>query len=161
MEQPNYDKKLLKRKWQEKFFKSSTNKTKFVGLCGTNPLGYIKTIIKAGFNNILLYDLNIKNLQHLAIEKYNVKTVNGDINDSLGIINGRFIDLDYCCIVDSIKKYLPRIMKIDEFTMTLSLRGASEEKTLNILHSYKRNFLYRVYREGGCPMMILYFPNKK
>ena len=57
--------------------------------------------------------------------------------------------------------HLTKIMKIKEFTLTVALREkGGEEKTLNILRKYGRNFMYRVYRESGTPMMILYFPQQ-
>ncbi|MFA9239456.1 MAG: hypothetical protein ACEQSQ_06145 [Candidatus Paceibacteria bacterium] len=154
----NYDKKLLKRKYQKKFFNQITNKKLFVGLCGTNPAGYLKIIKSCGFKQIFLFDNNWHNLNHPSIQKYKVKVRLNNINAFIG--NYDFMDLDYCCCINSIKHLLHEVMKIKEFTMTLALRPVSEEKTLSILSKYKRNFLYRVYVEKGCPMMIIYFPSK-
>lgn len=158
MEQPNYDDKILKRRWQKKFFEESKNRTRFVGLCGPNAKGYLKLINNLKFQAIILYDKDADNLRSIPRQN-NLVRYNDDINNNLH--REAFYDLDYCCTISKIEQYLPNIMKIKEFTMTLSLRGKTEESTLDILHSYNRNFLYRVYREGGCPMMILYFPLKK
>ena len=157
MNQPNYNKKLLKRKWQEKFFKLVKNRYRFIGLCGPNSKGYLKLINKLKFQTILLYDKDVSNLK-LVPRQNNLIRFNEDINNHLD--RNAFYDLDYCCNISTIKKYLPKIMSIKEFTITLALRSISEEKTLDILCKYKRNFLYRVYVEKGCPMMILYFPLK-
>ena len=156
MKQPDYNKKLLKRKYQEKFFNQVKNKKIFVGLCGTNPEGYLRIIKRCKFKRIALFDIEEKNLQKLTSTTADLWLYNEDINNNLSYIN-HFYDLDYCCCINTIKKHLPKIMKIKEFTITLALRPVSEEKTLEILNSYGRNFMYRVYREGGTPMMILYF----
>lgn len=158
MKQPDYDKKLLKRKWQEKFFKLIKTRQRFVGLCGPNSKGYLKLINSLKFQIILLYDKDIENLKAVAPQNNLIK-FNKDINNNLN--KKAFYDLDYCCCISKIEMYLSKIMKIEEFTLTVALRPISEEKTLSILQSYNRNFLYRVYREGGCPMMILYFPSNK
>lgn len=156
MKQPNYNKKLLKRKYQEKFFSQVKNKNCFIGLCGTNPEGYLRIIKKCRFKKTILFDIEQKNLQKLTPITADLWLYNEDINNNLDQ-TGSFYDLDYCCCINTIQKYLSKIMKIKEFTLTLALRPISEEKTLKILNSYGRNFMYRVYREGGTPMMILYF----
>jgi hypothetical protein len=158
MEQPNYDKKLLKRKWQTKFFKLVKNKNRFIGLCGPNSKGYLRLINNLEFRTIILYDTNAKNLRAVTLQS-NLVRFNDNINNSLSV--DAFYDLDYCCCISKIEMHLTKIMKIKEFTLTVALREkGGEEKTLNILRKYGRNFMYRVYRESGTPMMILYFPQQ-
>lgn len=158
MEQPNYDKKLLKRKWQTKFFKLVKNKNRFIGLCGPNSKGYLRLINNLEFRTIILYDTNAKNLRAVTLQS-NLVRFNDNINNSLSV--DAFYDLDYCCCISKIEMHLTKIMKIKEFTLTVALREkGGEEKTLNILRKYGRNFMYRIYRESGTPMMILYFPQQ-
>ena len=94
MEQPNYDKKLLKRKWQTKFFKLVKNKNRFIGLCGPNSKGYLRLINNLEFRTIILYDTNAKNLRAVTLQS-NLVRFNDNINNSLSV--DAFYDLDYCC----------------------------------------------------------------
>ena len=138
MEQPNYDKKLLKRKWQTKFFKLVKNKNRFIGLCGPNSKGYLRLINNLEFRTIILYDTNAKNLRAVTLQS-NLVRFNDNINNSLSV--DAFYDLDYCCCISKIEMHLTKIMKIKEFTLTVALREkGGEEKTLNILRKYGRNF---------------------
>lgn len=162
IKQPDYNKKLLKRKWQEKFFKSVKNKENFIGLCGPTPKGYLKIINSTGFKNVILVDNDSENLNlNTQVfknfkKKLNISGQCGNINTMLN--KDAFYDLDYCSCISTIRPYLNKIMKIKEFCLTIALRNTGgEEVVLNELFTYNRPFKNRIYREKGMPMMITYF----
>ena len=164
--QPNYNLRSKKRIIQKMFFKRIRNRQGFIGLCGPTPLGYLRLIHTENFRNVILFDNNRDNFSNNAKlitkfksdKKTSIKLYVADINNFL--YHKHFYDLDYCCSISKIREYLSKIMKINEFTMTLSLRPYSEEITITELQTFGRPFIYRTYKDGlkANPMIMLYFP---
>jgi hypothetical protein len=136
---------------------STITRSVFVGLCGPDILEYLDKIEYKRFKKVILYEQDTK--VYLKIKKKltsihsNVELYNDDINNNLGKTEA-FYDLDYCCNFKSIRKYMLKIAKIKEFSITVSVRKYSfpyKAFESYLGHSYFRHYTYR----DGMPMTII------
>lgn len=153
----NYTNRARKLAVQKEIYDNITKKT-FVGLSGPNVIQYLDKINYKRFKRVTLYEKNKRvftRISNLLGKKYpTVKVVNKDINLYLGRTKA-FYDLDYCKSFEDIRRYLPKICKIEEFSMTLSIRkvGYPPFKVIasHLGHSAFKHYPYR----DGNPMITI------
>lgn len=155
----NYTKRLKKKITQKEVYKNISKQT-FVGLCGPNVIQYLNKIDYKRFRRITLYEENYyiyrRIVQTLGCDYPTVKILNKNINNHLGRIKA-FYDLDYCKTLLDTRKFLDKISKIEEFSITFCLRNCSVQTTLRIFSSHLKHqhFRHWIYRDGSPMITIL------
>jgi hypothetical protein len=157
----NYTDRKRKLEVQKEIYSTITKKT-FVGLCGPNIIEYLNKIDYKRFHKITLYEINKSLYNKLKVDLGDnyptVKLINDSINKHLGKTKA-FYDLDYCKSFEDIRAFMPKIAKIEEFSITISYRpyGFSFGAFAAYLgHSAYKHFGYR----DGNPMLTILI-NKK
>jgi hypothetical protein len=150
-----YDNATLKRIVQDCSLQSSY--TKMYGLAGPNANIYVQLLRDKNYSDITLFENNwdvyTQQLQKWAEDiPYNL--VYDDIRNHLG--KDCFYDYDFCCIIKTVEKWLPQIVRTKEYALTFSLRGCGEEETVRIFKKYS-NANYMTYRDTS--PMITFFSN--
>lgn len=154
----NYTERQRKLSEQAKVYSKIKSKT-FVGLCGPNVIEYLNKIDYKKFKRITLYEIDIivykQIIQKLGKNYPTVTIYNESINKHLGRIKA-FYDLDYCRTLGSVREYLPKIVKIEEFSITMSRRNFKGDE-IKIFRSYLGHdaFVHYPYRDGG-PMLMFH-----
>ncbi len=153
-----------KKRVIEKLIFKQSNSTIFVGLMGDNPIDYLQTIRNTDwFSSIILYENNPKRFKigeskiRLWPKYQDVLLVKGDITDKLN--PHYFYDFDFCTTIKDVLHYLPEIVKVKQFSLTVSTRGCSIQDTKNIFKKYlgNNNFITIQYRDWAkAPMMVIY-----
>lgn len=152
----DYEIKEKKRDIQKKIF-SSVKEKSIISLLGPD-VRYIKFIKNYGFQKIKFYENNpivfLHQVNHIGKES-GITLVLGDILENLQ--EDAFYDLDLCCTINKIEKYLPKIAKLKTFSLTLALRTVGKERTLGMLAKYFNNFEYFSYRDSNSAVMLTIF----
>lgn len=132
----------------------STNS--IIGLAGPNINEYIKNLRDKGFNKIQVFENNkdiLLNQLGKLTDQYELGYTFGNINNC-PIVNNTLYDLDYCCTTKYIDFNL--LNKLDNYILTVSLRGYGLERTLQDYadNVYKIPYVTKsINRKGYCHVM--------
>lgn len=153
----DYTKRKRKLEIQKNIYPNITKKT-FVGLCGPNVIAYLNKIDYKRFRRITLYEndplVYSKIIKDLG-DKYPTVTVYLDsINLHLGRIKA-FYDLDYCKSFEDIRGFIPKIARIEDFSMTVSLRPYGFPFSVFTSYLGHSNYRHFTYRDGNPMITIL------
>lgn len=146
----SYKESFNKRKAQDYVFSNVSGPV--VALGGPDIDVYAKMLENHGVKDLTIYENNRK---VFLIQLRKVKwgsLIFGDILINLG--KKAFYDLDFCCSIYSIESYLPEIVELPKFSITLSLRPAGLNKTLEIFRKYSE-LPYLRYHDS-VPMITFY-----
>jgi len=121
-----------KRLVQNKILNSQNKK--IVALGGPDILDYIQLLKNKGFTDITIYENDKKTYLKQKEQNPDCKLVYGNILHHL--YEDAFYDLDFCCCISSVERYLPRILQLEEFSMTFSIRPLGFDKTFEIFKRY-------------------------
>lgn len=158
----DYSDRERKLQVQKQIFPTITKKT-FIGLCGPNVVEYLEKIEYQRFKRVTLYETN-KTIYNKIVKalgkKYpKVRVFNDNINNHLGRTKA-FYDLDYCKSFEDIRDLMPKIVKIEEFVLTVSYRPFGFP--FGAFRSYLGHNAFRHwgYRDGN-PMISLSISKQK
>lgn len=155
----DYTKRKRKLEIQKNIYPNITKKT-FVGLCGPSVIAYLNKIDYKRFRRITLYEndpsVYSKIIKDLG-DKYPTVTVHLDsINLHLGRTKA-FYDLDYCKSFKDVRAFMPKIAKIEEFSLTVSTRGKGCSFPFAAFSAYlgHENYVHYTYADGNPMITIL------
>lgn len=140
----DYSEAKNKRTFQRGAFKLAENKI-ITALPGPNLNLYTSILHDNGFRKMIFFENNQKIFFNnmFSIPK-NVEYYYDDILNNLD--NNTYYDLDFCCSVISIEKYLKKINFLKEFSMTLAVgRVISIKQTLSILEKFENEGFYKYF----------------
>jgi hypothetical protein len=145
-------------------FKQKRKNNNIICLGGPNIENYVKELRSFGFNQIISYERDIKVFvkQISELKSKNVCLKQGDIRSNLTISN-YFYDLDFCSTILCVKEFLPQIHKIEEFSITFSLRRCSLKDTIKIFFkgiTDPTRYSYTTYKDTAA-MVTFYTLNQK
>ena len=151
----SYENSTKKREVQEYIFSRVRNRV-IAGLPGPDIKTYLEILGRHKFNKALLYENSPRILAHQIQQRPNCPLVFGNILEHLK--KGPFYDLDFCCSIKSILLYLKKIVELESYALTLSLRPIGEEKTCAIFKEYMKDgqeIPYFIYKDTT-PMITFY-----
>lgn len=153
----DYTKRKRKLEVQKEIYSNITKKT-FIGLCGPNVIAYLNKINYKRFKKVILYENNTviysKLVKDLGDKYPNVRLVNDNINKHLGRTKA-FYDLDYCKSFEDIRAFIPKIARIEDFSMTVSLRPYGFPFSVFTSYLGHSNYKHFTYRDGNPMVTIL------
>lgn len=153
----DYTKRKRKLEVQKEIYSNITRKT-FIGLCGPNVTAYLNKINYKRFKKVILYEndpaVYSKLVKDLSDKYPNVKLVFDSINKHLGRTKA-FYDLDYCKSFEDIRAFIPKIARIEDFSMTVSLRPYGFPFSVFTSYLGHSNYKHFTYRDGNPMITIL------
>lgn len=132
----------------------SENK-RIIGLGGPDILEYVNMLKVKGYTDITIYEKDPEVYLQQVLKRPECRHIYGDILDNLN--EDAFYDLDLCSSIKKIESRLPKILELEEFSLTVSLRPLGLYPTIEIFKRYGDSS-YLEYRDSSS--MIVFFNNK-
>lgn len=121
-----------------------SSNTTLIGLGGPNVKQYVNYLRTKGFKDIIIFENNKSIYEKQVEQKPRCQLIHGNILDHLGY--NAFYDLDFCASVKTIEPWLPKIIAMNEYAMTLSIRPVGIINTIGIIKKYTE-LKYIPYRD--------------
>jgi len=143
----NYREAKNKRTLQKEIYKYFIERgcDKVVGLAGPDIVDYERYLKGNGFRKIRLFENSVKVLKKISSDLCMLSRRTefrfGDVYD-VKIRKGYFYDLDFCCTMRSIEKYVKKFR--DNFSITVSLRGCGLRDTISLFAQYREENVWLI-----------------
>lgn len=132
-----------------------SRQSKIVALGGPNIRQYVSILRKMGFDDITVLENNREIYQMQLQQHPQCKLIHGNILDHLW--HDCFYDLDFCCSIRKIEPYLSQIVKLPEYSLTVSIRPVGYEETIETFKKYGDAY---VTKYSDTVPMLTFFNNK-
>lgn len=129
---------------------------KLIGLGGPNIIEYLQVVKQLGYKEVIVFENNAKVYQEQVFAKPDCTLRYEDIIQNLRF--KAFYDLDFCCTIRTIEDFLPIITKLENYALTLSLRGIGISTTVSTFRKYSEAFYIKYVDTSP---MITFFNNPK
>jgi hypothetical protein len=144
MSKATYVEARNKRALQKEIY-AYLNCRKIVGLAGPSIRDYYKFLRECRFTQIAMYENSVKVLKIIApdLPKCSSRLIFrfGDIYDQ-SLVGKRVYDLDFCCTMKRIEKYVKKFR--ENFVITVSLRMCSLKDTISLFCSYREEEIWMI-----------------